>query len=52
LPKSGLTVTYSVRYFQVVEDDPESLVPDIIVEPALADYLKKTDPVLETILEQ
>jgi hypothetical protein len=50
LPKSGLPVTYSVKYFKVVEDDPASLVPDILVEPTLADYLKKSDPVLERIL--
>jgi hypothetical protein len=52
LPKSGMAITYSVKYFQVVEGDPESLVPDIIVEPELADYLEKTDPVLERVLER
>lgn len=52
LPKSGLPVTFSVKYFQVVEEDPDSLVPDILVEPALSDYRNKTDPVLERILER
>ncbi len=52
LPKSGLAVTYSVKYFRVVEGDPESLIPDIPVEPTLADYLKKSDPVLEKVLER
>ncbi len=52
LPKSGLAVTYSVKYFQVVEGDPESLLPDILVEPTLADYLEKSDPVLERTLQQ
>jgi hypothetical protein len=50
LPRSGLAVTYSVKYFQRVEGDPESLVPDILVEPTLADDLKKSDPVLERVL--
>jgi hypothetical protein len=52
LPHSGLPVTYSVKYFQVVEGDPESLVPDIVIELTLADYLKKSDPVLARALEK
>jgi hypothetical protein len=52
LPQSGLTVTYSVKYFKVVEGDANSLVPDILVEPTLADYLKKSDPVLERVLKK
>jgi hypothetical protein len=52
LPQSGLAVTYSVKYFQVIDSDPDSLVPDILVEPALADYLKKTDPVLDRVLAE
>lgn len=52
LPQSGLAVTYSVKYFEVVEGDPASLVPDILVEPTLADYLRKSDPVLERVLEE
>ncbi len=50
LPKSGLAVTYSTKYFRVVEGDPESLIPDIPVEPTLSDYLSKTDPVLGKVL--
>jgi hypothetical protein len=51
LPQSGLAMTYSVKYFRVVEGDPESLMPDLLVEPELADYLKRTDPVLERVLK-
>ncbi|MDH4270710.1 MAG: hypothetical protein OEW18_01905 [Candidatus Aminicenantes bacterium] len=51
LPQSGLAVTYSVKYFRVVEGDPESLMPDLLVEPELAEYLKKTDPVVERALK-
>ncbi len=50
LPQSGLPVTYSVKYFRVIENDPDSLVPDLLIEPRISDYLKKTDPVLKSVL--
>ncbi len=50
LPNSKLPVTYSVKYFKVIEDDPDSFVPDILVELTLRDYLDKADPVLEAVL--
>jgi C-terminal processing protease CtpA/Prc len=50
LPQSGLPVTYSIKYFQVVDDDPESLVPDLLIEQKISDYLRKGDPVLESVL--
>jgi hypothetical protein len=52
LPQTGLPVTYSVKYFQVLDDDPESLEPDLLIEPAIADYVNNTDPVLESLLEK
>ncbi len=52
LPQSGLVVTYSVKYFKVIDGDPDSLVPDLLIEPALEDYLKKTDPVLDRVLTE
>ena len=52
LPQSGLMVTYSVKYFRVIEDDPDSLVPDLLIEPRISDYLNKADPVLETVLRK
>jgi len=51
LPESGLPVTYSVKYFQVVEGDPDSLNPDIAVELSFREYHQKIDPVLEAVLE-
>jgi hypothetical protein len=45
-------VTYSVKYFRVIEDDPDSLVPEILIEPTLADHLNSVDPVLEMILKK
>jgi hypothetical protein len=52
LPQSGLPVTYSTKYFRVMDEDPDSLLPDIYVEPRILDYLKKTDPVLENVLKK
>ena len=50
LPHSGLPVTYSIKYFRVLDDDPDSLMPDILVEPRISDYLKKADTVLNYVL--
>jgi hypothetical protein len=50
LPQSGLSVTYSIKYFRVIDDDPDSLMPDLLIEPMASDYLKKSDPVLNSIL--
>jgi hypothetical protein len=50
LPNSKLPVSFSVKYFRVIEDDPDSLVPDLLIEPRISDYLKKVDPVLENVL--
>jgi len=52
LPNSKLPVTYSVKYFKVIDGDPDSLVPDILIERRLSDYLNKTDPVLKSVLEK
>jgi hypothetical protein len=52
LPNSKLSVTYSVKSFKVIEDDPDSLYPEILVEPILRDYLDKADPVLEAVLKR
>jgi hypothetical protein len=52
LPYLGLKVSYSTKYFQFVDGDDPSLVPDVLVELALDDYLALRDPVLEAILAQ
>ena len=51
LPHLGLKVSYSTKYFQFVEGDEPSLIPDVLVELALDDYLALRDPVLEAILK-
>ncbi len=48
LPQSGLPVTYSIKYFRVIDEDSDSLRPDLLVELRTADYLKKVDPVLRS----
>jgi len=50
LPQSGIPVTYSIKYFRVLDEDPDSLMPDILVEPRISDYLKKADAVLNYVL--
>jgi hypothetical protein len=50
LPYLKLGVSYSTKYFRFVEGDDPSLVPDVLVELTLDDYLALRDPVLDAIL--
>jgi C-terminal processing protease CtpA/Prc len=50
LPHLKLKVSYSTKYFQFVDGDDPSLMPDVLVELTLDDYLALRDPVLEAIL--
>jgi len=50
LPNLGLKVSYSTKYIQFVDGDEPSLIPDVLVELSLDDYLALRDPVLEAIL--
>jgi len=52
LPESGLAVTFSTKYFRVIDGDPDSFVPDILIEPRISEYLIKADPVLKSVLEE
>lgn len=47
LPNSGLRVTYSTRYFQEVEDELLSVMPDVPLSMTFADFQSGRDPVLE-----
>jgi hypothetical protein len=49
LPKSGLSVSYSTKYFNYLDEDLSSLMPDITVETTFADYAAGKDPVLEAV---
>ena len=49
LPNSGLSVSYSTKYFKYIDDDPNSLIPDITVETSFKDFASGKDPVLDAI---
>ena len=49
LPKTGLSVSYSTKYFKYLEEDPDSLMPDITVETSFGDFASGKDPVLDAI---
>ncbi len=50
LPNTGLTVTYSTKYFVYVEDDASALEPDILVNSTAQDLFAGRDPVLDAAL--
>lgn len=50
LPHSKLTVNHSTKFWKRMEGDPQTLAPDIAVEPTFADYAAGRDPVLDAIL--
>ena len=52
LPSSKLQVSFSTKYFRTIKDaDPDSLVPDVMIEMTVDDWLAGRDPVLEKALE-
>lgn len=50
LPNSGLSVTYSTKYFKTQDQDTPSLDPDVNVSISAADFFAGRDPVLEAVL--
>jgi hypothetical protein len=51
LPNSRLPVSYSTRFFRLIEgSDPASLVPELPVEPTIDDLRLGRDPLLEAAL--
>ncbi|MCM1988753.1 S41 family peptidase [Oceanirhabdus seepicola] len=52
LENSNITVAYSSNYYKLIEDDLDSLNPDINVEVTIKDYMENRDPVLERILNK
>lgn len=51
LPYSGLLVNYSTKYFQHMNDDPPSLVPDIEVGQTYEDFAAGRDPAFDVIMQ-
>jgi len=51
LPNSRLEVGYSTKYFRLLEgEDPPSLMPEVAVEPTIADLRAGRDPLLEAAI--
>ncbi|MEM8534917.1 MAG: S41 family peptidase [Chloroflexota bacterium] len=50
LSQDNLHVNYSTKYFEMMDDDPPSVIPDITVEISSEDYFADRDPVMEAIL--
>jgi len=51
LPNSELMVSYSTKYLAIVDEDADSVMPDVIVELSSRHFFAGRDPVLEAILE-
>jgi hypothetical protein len=47
LPRSGLDVYYSTKYFRAIEGDPPAVEPDVRVPLTSADHFAGVDPVME-----
>jgi C-terminal processing protease CtpA/Prc len=51
LTHSGLPITYSTKFFKVMESDPPTLEPDVRSEIPWADFKAGLDPVLDAALD-
>ncbi len=51
LKNTGLPVYYSTKFFKTDQDDPESMMPDVLIEPTMADLAAGRDVVLEAAVE-
>lgn len=52
LPNSKKTIRYSTRYFHWLNQEIDTLVPDVEIKESFAAYRRGTDPVLEWIGRQ
>lgn len=53
LKNSGIVITYSTKYYELIEDDNIlSFVPDINLEIDICNYIENQDPYLEYILNK
>jgi hypothetical protein len=50
LPRSGLLIQYSTKFFELSKNGAEALLPDVTVTRSIADALAGRDPVLEAAL--
>ena len=49
-PNSGLSVSYSTKFFRMLAEDPPSVAPDVLVELESEDHFGARDPVLQRAL--
>ena len=53
LENTGLRVSYSTKYFRKYADgDPDTIQPEVLIQPTFDDYRTGRDPVLEWVLTQ
>lgn len=52
LKNSGITVSYSTKYYKIIEDDElPSFYPDVNLELTIENYINNEDPCLEYVLK-
>ena len=49
LPESRLVVSYSTRYFSLLEENPSTITPEILAPISFQDYLMGRDPAMEAV---
>lgn len=49
LPESGLIISHSTKYFQLAEEDPASLSPDVLAPESYKQYIEGVDSALEAV---
>ncbi|NQU32366.1 MAG: hypothetical protein HQ521_03955 [Bacteroidetes bacterium] len=50
LPNSQLEVRYSTKYFNWIQGDPSSIIPDVLIEFSSQDLINGHDPILDYII--
>ncbi|WP_438444572.1 S41 family peptidase [Gorillibacterium sp. sgz5001074] len=51
LPYSGLHGQYSTKYFRNSEGDPSSLMPNVLIEPSIQEWIEGRDFSLEYVIQ-
>lgn len=49
LPESRLIVSYSTKYFSLLEEDPPAIIPDLITPLGFDQFMKGIDPAMEAV---
>lgn len=51
LPNSKISIRYSTKYINIFKNQGNSLMPDVLKEVSIDDYINKKDPALDYILQ-